>query len=266
MLGPDGRVFTRLAGALFLVNLMRQLDLPDCFEDTWRLASQVGSWGILELLVRALLGSETGYLEDPLWEVLARLDGREPGTLPGDSFQGSEPAAYQLPRGWLAKPGQAADREIRWSVGGGRLLAWSGTGYLLLDLPGAQISSEAERQIRQALRGYLPRPVLVRDALRHAPLDALSTPYLDGLNSTLAWWLGRAMPYVRGSLAAALGVVPDELPSSLLLYPGRLYVSATHVDVVLALEDISVPVRAAGLDLDPGWLPDMARIVAFHFQ
>jgi hypothetical protein len=35
---------------------------------------------------------------------------------------------------------------------------------------------------------------------------------------------------------------------------------------VMSLNDISLPVRLAGLDCDPGWLPDFGRVVKFHFE
>jgi hypothetical protein len=33
----------------------------------------------------------------------------------------------------------------------------------------------------------------------------------------------------------------------------------------MELERISLPARRAGLDRDPGWLPDLGLIVTFHF-
>jgi hypothetical protein len=48
--------------------------------------------------------------------------------------------------------------------------------------------------------------------------------------------------------------------------PGRILVTATHVDVVLGLEQIDLAVRISGLDQDPGWLPRLGRIVAVHFE
>jgi hypothetical protein len=48
--------------------------------------------------------------------------------------------------------------------------------------------------------------------------------------------------------------------------PGRLLVGRTHVDLTMGLDQIAVPIRRAGLDRDPGWVPDLGRIVAFHFE
>ncbi len=47
---------------------------------------------------------------------------------------------------------------------------------------------------------------------------------------------------------------------------GRVMVSRTHVDLFMSMEEIALPVRRAGLDRDPGWMPDLARIVLFHFD
>jgi hypothetical protein len=48
--------------------------------------------------------------------------------------------------------------------------------------------------------------------------------------------------------------------------PGRLVVSRTHVDVILGLDQIDLSARASGFDQDPGWVPALTRIVAFHFE
>jgi hypothetical protein len=50
-----------------------------------------------------------------------------------------------------------------------------------------------------------------------------------------------------------------------LRVPGLVHHSRTHVDVVMDLEAISIPVRVAGLDRDPGWVPGLGRVVAFVY-
>lgn len=98
-------ISTRLGGMLYLVNLMLALDLPTCFEDGWRLRSGVGAWGLLEALGRELLGSSLAQFEqDPLWALLASLDGRRPGSLPGARLPRSRPRRmppFHLPSAWL---------------------------------------------------------------------------------------------------------------------------------------------------------------------
>ena len=78
-------------------------------------------------------------------------------------------------------------------------------------------------------------------------------------------WLTVGVPFLRRWLAEAMGL-PAGAVAAELLRTGRLYVTATHVDAVLRLDDISLPVRIAGLDADPGWCPQLGRVVQFHFE
>jgi len=38
------------------------------------------------------------------------------------------------------------------------------------------------------------------------------------------------------------------------------------VDVFMSLNDISLPLRMAGLDRNPGWLPEFGRFMLLHFN
>lgn len=55
-------------------------------------------------------------------------------------------------------------------------------------------------------------------------------------------------------------------PSSLIRRPGRVSISPTHVDVHLGLSQIDLRIRRAALDVDPGWLPWLGRVVQFHYR
>jgi hypothetical protein len=82
----------------------------------------------------------------------------------------------------------------------------------------------------------------------------------------LARWLAQALPFIDLRLRLALGLPAEaSLAAGLLALPGQLYVTATHVDLVASLQHISLPARLAGLDRNPGWLPDFGRVVTFHF-
>jgi len=48
--------------------------------------------------------------------------------------------------------------------------------------------------------------------------------------------------------------------------PARVSVSATHVDVFFRNNEADVRVRRAGLDVDPGWVPWLGRVIAYHFN
>ena len=81
-------------------------------------------------------------------------------------------------------------------------------------------------------------------------------------------WIEKELPGIRAILHKVLGSPTAENPEpekTMLLYPARVYVTSTHVDIVMSLEDISLPVRLAGLDRDPGWMPEYTRIILFHY-
>jgi hypothetical protein len=87
----------------------------------------------------------------------------------------------------------------------------------------------------------------------------------------LGRWLACAIPAIRYRLETALASDADETdargPIAALLHKrGRLHITLTHVDLVLPLDAVSVAVRLAGLDRDPGWLPTFGRVVLFHFD
>jgi len=46
---------------------------------------------------------------------------------------------------------------------------------------------------------------------------------------------------------------------------GTVEATRTHVDVRMALDQATLPVRLAGLDATPGWVPELARVVTFTF-
>jgi hypothetical protein len=188
-LPPEG-VATRIGGVLYLINLMCQLGFPEGFP------ADIGPWALLEALARAMLPGGDPFAElaaDPLWTVLAQLDGREPRTLPGAGLSDDFPF---------------------------------------------ELGSRVE------------------------PADLGETLAAD-LNPALLAWLSRAVPFLDRYLQAALKV--EEPIPDLLLVPGRLHVTATHVELTMDLERISVPARMAGLDRDPGWQAPFRRVILFHF-
>jgi hypothetical protein len=48
--------------------------------------------------------------------------------------------------------------------------------------------------------------------------------------------------------------------------PGAIVVTRTHIDVLLRHSQVDVAIRRAGLDLDPGWVPWLGRVVQFHYM
>lgn len=70
-------------------------------------------------------------------------------------------------------------------------------------------------------------------------------------------WLTRCRSHLR--LHVGIGL------HSLVCRPATLAITATHVDVRLAIDAVDLRVRRAGLDIDPGWVPWLGRVLRFHY-
>jgi hypothetical protein len=80
-------------------------------------------------------------------------------------------------------------------------------------------------------------------------------------------WLQHWRLSVEARLRTALGCV-DGIGGIELLCRHRagIAVSEAAVDVTLSLAALPLPIRFAGLDRDPGWIPAAGRSVIFHFD
>ena len=262
----EGGVDSGLGGAFYLINLMAYLDLPDCFEADWQLASDVGAWGVLNLLCRALL-DETANQDlaaDPIWPVLAVLAGIELGELPGAALAGCE--EFRLPLAWpLFGADDAQPQAFAWAADVQSLWLWSEEGWLIADV---LLSGEpAESQAQNLAAAYASDFILVWRTCAEIPLAHFRGSLLAGLNPALLRWLERVIPYLRFHLQRTLKWSQDGSLTGLLFYhPAKVYVSSLHVDVFMSLNDILLALRMAGLDRDPGWLPEFGRVVLLHFD
>jgi hypothetical protein len=117
-------------------------------------------------------------------------------------------------------------------------------------------------------RDYLPGVPLRPCAAGEIPLAGLYGRLTADLAPGPRRWLERTLPYLHFRLRLALGADTrhEDLGERLLCYAARVYLSSAHLDVVLRLSDVSVALRRAGLDRDPGWLPELGRVVLFHFE
>ena len=53
---------------------------------------------------------------------------------------------------------------------------------------------------------------------------------------------------------------------SLINRPGRVILTATHWDVIFDLNQVDLRLRRLALDVDPGWVPWLGRVVQFHYR
>jgi len=96
-----------------------------------------------------------------------------------------------------------------------------------------------------------------------------------GLLAQLAGREARALRRPRGfqaqldalhtRLQQALGAEGD-VAARVCRHCAEVAVTPTRVDVHLALAELPLALRTAGLDRDPGWIPAAGRALAFHFE
>jgi hypothetical protein len=89
--------------------------------------------------------------------------------------------------------------------------------------------------------------------LRRGPPAAPESP----LQLALRAWLTAARRWCRRY--AQIGL------RDLVCRPGRIAATRTHVDVLFDRRQADVRIRKAGLDLDPGWVAWLGRVVYFHY-
>jgi len=235
----ENAVRTRLGGVFYLVNLLRQGRFL-------YLNFSLGGWALLELLARCLLEDDFGSVSsDPVWNALAALDGREVGAAPGTAFVSE--AAYEAPDAWLRSLDPAL-QFIRFRSG--RVELWHNEGFLTLDA-----ESPADKDLTHVPR---VRPRQHREWSRGARVRPLDLPLAPGLRRLLRFIL----TFVRWRMSR---VLPGVAVADLLRAEGVLYFTRTHVDMVMPMNQINICARLAGLDADPGWVPEMGRVIRFHF-
>lgn len=260
---------TRLGGVLYLINLMGQLNLPYSFEPDWQVASQLGAWGTLEVMARALLaGENVELLSDSVWPALAELDNRDHDVPAGSFFRGAR--QYNLPLAWWRLCPEAKKKKIFWAAREKQFRIWSEFSFVLIDRPvDVVVTSE---YVRTALRPYcdsIEDMKICRRAYADAPVLSAGSTWFAGMSHALIHWLTLITPFVRFQLTRVLKFSiknKSDLIKSIFYYQGTLYVSKSHVDLVMTLNDISLPIRIAGFDRNPGWMKDFGRVISFHFD
>lgn len=253
----EAQIETRFGGLFHLVNLALFLELYGDFTAPAARGIALPIWDFVALLGRRMVGERVA--DDAVWPLLARLAGRGAGQLPGDDFR--PPDAWRIDAGWLRTfPARGI---WRWSVARGadghsRVQVVHPAKFLVLDVP-LDADGNAAAQLARELEVYAP-------AFEAISASGTRPLRLRG-RTPLARWVERLHLYTRARLRLALGVGEGRRAARLLCERhARVFVTATHVDVVMRLAELPFEVRVAGLDRDPGWIPAAGRIVAFHFE
>jgi hypothetical protein len=114
------------------------------------------------------------------------------------------------------------------------------------------------------LRTEFPNRLLafIGQRLGVRPEDPLTTafPWLsdqDALDPRLLQWQASVRRWCRRHARFGL--------EALVRRRGRVHISRTHLDVCFDLSQVDVRVRRLALDVDPGWVPWLGRVVRFHY-
>jgi hypothetical protein len=243
----------------------------------------------------ALLGEQMlgeNIYADPIWSLLAQLAGRATASTettdgndsidatnnnqepPGLYFE--PPEQWRVPAQWLSAFPETEGWQ--WSKEDGRLRVKHPAQFLLLDLP-LMNNVEPVEQLKHELQPYadffegnMPELDYVPPGLR--PDESLlpcGQPVVRELARllppALQRWLSWLMLYIYARLQRALGMEETENPPAVLCrHQAFISVSAAHLRIDLALAELPIAIRIAGLDRDPGWVPAAGRFIAFHFQ
>jgi hypothetical protein len=234
---PEG-IETTLGGVLYLANVLGWLGWPQ--------QAALRGWSMLEALARALL--ECADDDDPLWAVLAGLDGRETGA---PLSEVPAPDAFRLPIQRVPATWEVVEQDER------AYLMAAGGAYLIADVP--RDGRPLAEQVQAEMAAYGMQSMWQRAA--HMPFEPLPAAMRARLGPSAAFWAERMRGYVRGTLEQML----DEPLAPLLARAGRVVVSQTHIDLYMGFNQICVATRRVGLDANPGWVPDLGYILLFHF-
>jgi hypothetical protein len=112
-----------------------------------------------------------------------------------------------------------------------------------------RLKPEATKPLVDSSRGFRLQPEETQNSggFRLLPED-----------STGEFWLSACRRWLRRR--ARIGL------ASLVVRPARLALTSTHADMFFALNGADVRVRRAGLDIDPGWVPWLGKVIAFHYE
>lgn len=259
---------SELCGAFFLINLITHLDLFTHAKSLLGISGDLSPWGGVEVLTRTFMPPDhDDLIRDPVWTILAALDMRESGTYPQWVIQ--EQHNYLLPSAWIAHLNFADTPHFSWASEAGRLYVWSNTGISIAEVTQNHLAPADHATQLLAELGVSSSAILKQAALNHAPFTKFNPVFVDGLDPSLRSGVGFMLPFLGTRLCQALGLEsrsPEALAEALLFHTGTVFVTQSHVDIVLPLEAVSVSIRSAGLDRDPGWYPDFGRVIQFHYE
>lgn len=290
-----GQLDTELSGCFYLINLLAQLQLPECMDEKWGIDQVFSRWALLELVSRSLIGNNIGdFNDDPIWNLLAKLDDRNVKSRIGEQLK-SYPD-YYLPEDWwryivehdvtaLSDDPQAESHNVvvHWAMQRETLRIWSQGCIIVerqiklygLDLEAHDAKKYAEINLKivyESLQAYseLGSGIsLVQCDFANSPVESICQYNKKCISTSMQRWASLTIPFIRLYLKHQLSldsVDEQTLIETLFQFPSRVYVTSSHIDVVADLKHTRLDVRCSGLDQNPGWLPMLGRVIQFHFH
>ena len=245
-------VHTAFGGIFYLLNAALALGLYGDFTMPRARGLALSPWDWLALAGKSWFGP--AFVRDPVWPLLAALAGRSKRQAPGRDFD--VPASWAIDPSWLLPWGPIKTLSVHATRS--RLCVHHPAGFVVFDVP----RDPSIRPLAQAQALCAPHAVLRNAKLAPARLEGRALPR-PGVARWLRWMLG----YLDARLALTLGAqAGDDVPSLVCRHAARISIGAGDVDVSLQLADLPLPIRLAGLDRDPGWIPAAGRGVKFRFS
>lgn len=244
---------THHGGLFYVLNAALSLGVYGDFSMPRTQGMSLSPWDLMAWLGLHWFGR--AFRRDPLWRLLAELAGRSPKRAP--SWRIDPPSHWEPDDDWLrawapiAMLDHGVDRRLR------RLHVLHPDGFAVFDVP----RDTRLRPASQARALCLTRASTARTRLR-ASNTAGTLPADLGLR-----WLHRFADYLAARFMRALGTTSPRAAVALLCrHTAEVQSDASRVDVALSLSTLPLPVRIAGLDRDPGWIPAAGRDIRFHFS
>lgn len=191
--------------------------------------------------------------------------GHEPSSWAEDAWPRSVPVASALeavePARLVELPGAAAAGlvfEAHATGAGGVLFLWPvlerlGFAAWDTDHPDTWLGPSVLKLALQRLRVPDTDPAWAMLASLPVPSEAA-----EGSEQRAAQWLQACRHRARRELRIGL--------ASLVLRPGWVQWSPTHIDVHFPWSAADIRVRRAALDINPGWVDGLQRVVSFHYD
>ena len=123
--------------------------------------------------------------------------------------------------------------------------------------PGYRMMTDrSERNVLAIWRGEVPEGA--QNLIADSETRVVPARRCQGdLNELLTVWYRAMRRWCRGYAGLTL--------LDLIQRTGRIAMTRTHIDLFFDLNSVDIRIRRAALDVDPGWLPWLGRVVSFHY-